>query len=84
MQRILRKPINWAVEYFFPDGCFYGDSDPMKTFERNDGETVGRAAVMVLIRHCNDNDALELKATFSGVTVKGADIGDWRVLVEKL
>ena len=82
-QRMMRPIINFLVERFYPAGCFYGDGDPMRTFDGNSGGTIGRAAVMVLIRKVSDSGADKLGADFDGVTVNGEPIGDWRVTVQR-
>jgi hypothetical protein len=84
MQRLLRRPINYAVERFFPNGCFYGDSDPMQSFEKAGGGIAGRSATLVLIRKGVERGDGFNSVSLRGVTINGEDVGDWVVTVRRV
>ena len=89
IQRLLRRPVNWLVETFYPDGAFYGGNyftafdqavDPSNAAV----SSTSAAACGLLICNASEANADELSCTFSGHTMNGKPTGDWRITLKRL
>jgi len=85
-QRLLRKPINWLVETFFPMGIFYGDAlnRQFANMTAYDGKASGETAVAgYLISKANEMGAEDIEIEVKNLTVRGVPSGSWRIRIEK-
>jgi len=85
MQRALRPILNWAVERYFPKGCFFGMEyfDMFREFEKEDGSQLGQASALWITHNMHDQDADELDMRIKGLTIRGEPVGDFHIVVTR-
>lgn len=88
MRRLLRGPINWAVERYFDDGVFFGngfieDMDRI-THEKATGTKVASGVVGYLIYQALLANADYHNTTIKGMSINGEMVGDWSVTIERI
>ena len=83
-QRILRRPLNYVIERWFPKGAFYGNDflQPFADMDKRKGKT-GGAAALFLVSCVRRVDAEQVTVAMKDVTLNGENIGTWIVTVQK-
>jgi hypothetical protein len=84
-QKLLRPIINFAVERFFPESCFYGMGflKPFSDFDAGREQTAGYGSAMYLVNRVHDAGKKHMTIDLGGVTFQGKDIGSWKIVVER-
>jgi len=81
MQRILKTPLNWLVNTYFPKGAVYGNEYFDIFREVNQPESVlGHASVLWIIHNMHLLEATELTFELDGITINGELVGDFRIV----
>lgn len=86
MQRLLRKPVNWIVERFYPNGAFYGHGF-ISMLQSHDTAKDGKISAGVagyLIQEVIDQGGTKSEKAVTGLNLSGIPVGDWRVTVEQI
>ena len=86
-QRILRIPINFLVERYFPDGFFFGNGFCSVFEEAAKGEEVvdsaPKAAAAFLLSYLSQRYSDEAKFEITDITLKGEPVGSWSITISR-
>ena len=86
-QRILRIPINFLVEHYFPNGFFFGNGFCSVFEEAAKGEGVvnsaPKAAAAFLLNYLSQRYSDEVKFEITDVTLRGEPVGRWSITISR-
>jgi hypothetical protein len=84
-QRILRKPLNFIIEKWFPNGAFYGNEflEPFTHFDERKDKT-GAASALFLVSKVKEHRGTGITVTLTDVFHQGENIGTWEVIVQEV
>lgn len=85
MQRLLRPIINWLVETWFPNSCFYGNSylQDFKDFDKGK-DLIGKTAAMYLQSIMRKADATSISYEMTEITEHDVHIGSYKLTLERM
>ena len=86
-RRFLRWVVNWTVERYFPEGIFWGP-DAQKKFENFDKEYRGGKMPLtvysMLVSRVAESSAVHFSLDIEGLSIKGRDLGDWSMKIDRI
>jgi len=86
IQKTLRPILNFLIERYFPDSCFYGH-EYLDVFKKAYGDQKGPLmghAAQFIIGQCVKMNADEFSAELTGLTVSGQETGDWLLTIKHI
>ena len=77
-QRALRPVVNFLVEWFFPNGAFYG-KEYFDAFKKFDGDSIGQASTLWITHTMHRMNADTLDVEIKGLKIRGEPVGDFEI-----